>query len=171
MRYAVLATGPSMSQAVADAVRGLRVVVVNDAFRLAPWADALVAQDKAWWRENPEALKFSGRKFSTNKVAGVEFVPRPLRPCFNSGALATWVAHEVFGATEILLFGVDLHGSHYFGPHTKDLRNSNEKQFASFRKHFRTVGEMLRAKGVKVINCNPASRLTCFPISPPEAVL
>lgn len=168
MRYAVLATGPSMSQAVADAVRGLRVIVVNDAFRLAPWADALVAQDKAWWRENPDALQFAGRKFSTNKVAGVEFVPRPLRPCFNSGAVALHVA-RMLGATQILLCGVDLHGSHYFGPHTKGLKNSDEKQFASFRKHFKTVGEMLRAQGVEVINCNPASRLSCFPIKTLEA--
>src|SRR5262245_44079884 len=63
MRCAILATGPSMTQAVADSVAWFDlIVVVNDAFRLALWAHALAANDHAWWRRNPDSREFAGRK-------------------------------------------------------------------------------------------------------------
>ena len=56
MIFSILATGPSMSQAVADRARELgSVLAVNDAFELAPWADGLVANDINWWRARPHA--------------------------------------------------------------------------------------------------------------------
>lgn len=73
---AILASGPSMSAAVAAAVRGrCRVIAVNNqgvqtttlsgaivpAF--APWADVLYAADLLWWNQNRDAaLQFSGMK-------------------------------------------------------------------------------------------------------------
>jgi hypothetical protein len=42
---AVLASGPSMSAEVADALRGHRCIAVNYAVRLAPWAHMVVALD------------------------------------------------------------------------------------------------------------------------------
>lgn len=63
MKAIILATGPSMSQAVADSARGFgTVIAVSDAYRLAPWADCLVSADTAWWKHhNPD---FAGPKFS-----------------------------------------------------------------------------------------------------------
>lgn len=55
MLWILLAPGPSMSQALADSVRGHRVVAINNVYELAPWADCLAANDLSWWRKHPEA--------------------------------------------------------------------------------------------------------------------
>lgn len=82
---AVLASGPSMSLAVANAVReaGCRVIAVNNqgvatrktdgttVAALAPWADIMYAADQKWWHANrPEALKFKGRKVTITQNNG-----------------------------------------------------------------------------------------------------
>ena len=46
----LLAPGPSMSQALADSVRGCRVGAVTSALPLAPWAEFVAASDVSWWR-------------------------------------------------------------------------------------------------------------------------
>lgn len=167
--FAVLATGPSMSQATADAVRGrARVIVVSDAYRLAPWADALVSSDRAWWAAHPEAHQFAGRKFSGIKVDGCEQVRRtpPLKSGSNSGLLACDLATQL-GATRILLLGFDMQGSHFFGPHPEPLKNTQPARFEGFRAQF----AKWRPAGVKVLNCTPGSALRCFPSMNLEAAL
>jgi hypothetical protein len=160
--YAVLATGPSMSQDVADRVRHLRTVVVSDAFNLAPRADHLVSQDKAWWSANPAAFEFGGRKWSTNYIPDVERVPAGLIVTgSNSGLLALEVAKN-HGATRILMLGFDMHGSHYFGPHAEPLKNTTPSRFEVFQEQFRRWGKS--HPKIEVLNCNPASHLRCFPI-------
>jgi hypothetical protein len=82
---AVLASGPSMSREVAEAVRGkCRVIAVsNQAIpmlidgemhsALAPWADVLIASDRQWWIENREqALAFTGLKVTVEPPGGCE---------------------------------------------------------------------------------------------------
>ncbi|MGE0803096.1 MAG: hypothetical protein AB7O55_32750 [Lautropia sp.] len=150
-----------MSQATADRCRGLPTIVVSDAFRLAPWAVALVSTDHKWWIENPEAADFPGAKFSVNRIDRVRRVePNGLIGTdTNSGLLALHVALTVYRAARVLLFGFDMQGTHYFGPH-KTLPNTTESRFEVFRTQFSRY-----AKGVtaEVVNCTPASTLTCFP--------
>lgn len=161
--FAILATGPSMSQAVADAVRaaGVHAVAVSDAFRLAPWADALVSQDRAWWAHHQDALQFDGMKFAGQEVAGVNRVEPGgiITTGTNSGLLACHVAVTVFGATRLLLLGLDMKGSHYFGAHPQPLKNTTDARYAVMREQFRRWSH----KGVEVFNCTPGSALTCFP--------
>lgn len=166
--FAVLATGPSMSQEIADYVCGkCSAVAVCDAFRLAPWADALVCQDRNWWDRYPEALQFLGRKFSGAPVQHVE----TLRPdqefpsgC-NSGLLGMRVA-RLLGATRILLLGFDMQGTHYFGSHPEPLRNTTEERFSAFIRQFE------RWRGwPEVVNCTPGSALTRFPFATIEEAL
>lgn len=59
---AILATGPSMTQALADSLRKHRTIAVNHAFRVAPWADALVALDGGFFLE--EFKDFAGIRLS-----------------------------------------------------------------------------------------------------------
>lgn len=73
---AILASGPSMTPAVADAVWRARIptIAVNNQGvptrladgrtvpALAPWADVLYAADERWWREHPEASDFKGSR-------------------------------------------------------------------------------------------------------------
>lgn len=175
LTFAVLATGQSMNPETADFVRGkCHVITVSDAYKLAPWADALVSNDAKWWRSNPDALEFAGRRFSYEPVRGVEPIKgrHNFRYGINSGLQAMRVAWEVFGATRILLCGFDMHGSHYFGPHTavdpvtrRPLRNSDENRFAIHLRQFR------HWDGCEVVNCTANSALTQFPIEDIREVL
>jgi hypothetical protein len=161
--FAILCTGPSMSQAVADSVRHLRVVAVNNAYELAPWAEALAANDHAWWRKNPEARKFEGRKFSTNTILGVERLQAPMlvKSDSCSGVLALEVAKHL-GATRILLYGVDMRGSHYFGEYSNGLLNTTEERRKIHMRQFAAWG---RANpSIEVLNATPGSKLACFPM-------
>lgn len=159
---AILATGESMSPAVADSVVNCDVVIaVNDSYRLAPWADALAANDAAWWLAHPEAYRFAGRKFSANEILGVERVVSPgqLSSSSSSGVLAMEVA-LIFGANRILLLGFDMRGSHWFGSHPAPLKNTDPARFEIFKARMRDWG---RAHGgVEVVNCTPGSALECF---------
>lgn len=168
--FAVLATGPSLSQEIVDKVRGrCGAIAVSDAYKLAPWADALVSQDKAWWRHHMEALEFAGRKFigvPPDQIRGVEHAAGVISGC-NSGLLGCHVAVTVFKATRLLLLGLDLQGSHFFGFHPPGLKNTKPERFAVMRKQF----EQWPHKGVEVINCTPGSSLTCFPMATLEESL
>lgn len=166
MIAAILATGPSMSAAVAERAGAASeiVVAVNDSFRLAPWADALVAQDYAWWDEyRAETDRFLGRKFSGNRINGVEQVEYSGGTGTNSGALAIFVAATRFSASEILLFGFDMAGGHFFGEHPARLKGTSERRRATFQEQFFALRERLDALGVVVRNCTPGSLLKAFP--------
>jgi hypothetical protein len=165
--FAVLATGPSMSQAIADQVRGrCRAVAVNDAFRLAPWADALVGNDRRWWNTYPEALAFEGRKYCAFQLKGCELLkPMPAFPAGTNSGLQGCRVASMLGATKILLLGFDLSGSHYFGPHPKPLKNTTPARFKEFIRQFSGW------KGAPIVNCTPGSALTRFPFSTLEEEL
>jgi hypothetical protein len=161
---AILATGPSMSQAVADSVRGrCTVIAVSDAYRLAPWADVLVSSDRGWWRvHNPD---FAGRKLSGVPVDGIEQAPGHVSGS-NSGLIAIRVAVSM-GATRILLLGFDMGGSHFFGEHPAPLKNTTPQRFEVFKRQFADY----RPRGVEIINCTPGSALNCYPKMDLEAAL
>lgn len=179
---AVLASGPSMSQEVADRVKaaGIRAVTVNDTYRLAPWADMLYAADCRWWEANPEAatefggIKLVGQSGVTSPgvqvmmrsgTTGFDPDPRFVRTGGNSGYAAVHVAIHA-GASRILLCGFDMHGTHWFGPHTKRtpagrmLSNPHESSFATWRERF----SALNNRGAEIINCTPGSKLRAFPM-------
>lgn len=161
--WLVMATGPSMSPELAARAVGHNVVAVSDAYRLLPEAKALAASDAAWWRHYPEAAQFPGRRFTVGRnVDGAECMT--LATSTNSGLLGLHVA-RLLGATRIFLFGVDLTGSHYFGPHPTPLQNTQPHRFDMMRKDF------ARWTGVPVFNCSPISTLECFPFANPDDVL
>lgn len=162
--WAVLATGESMSQALADSVRGkCKVAAVSDAIKLAPWADILVSADGAWWRHNkPE---FEGPKYTLAKVPDTEIV-EDVPMGTNSGLVALRKVVSL-GATRVLLLGIDLHGTHYFGPHTGGLKNTSPQRMEVFRKQF----ESYKPKGVEILNCSAISHLTAYPKANLEQVL
>ena len=160
--WAVLATGPSMSKAIAGAVHGrCRVVAVSDAYRLAPWADVLVSADCAWWNEHPDALKFAGRKFSAYGGSNRGIEPFKAPSGANSGLLGLMVAVHL-GATKILLCGVDLHspGNHFFGRHPDNLKSTTADRLETFKAQFHRY----RPKGVDIVNCSPGSALKAYPM-------
>ena len=171
MIFAVLATGPSMSQAVADSVRDrCRVVAVSDAYRLAPWADAMASTDGKWWKAHPEAMEFRGRKFTAApdfiRLDGVERLP--VDTATNSGLLGLMVAVKL-GATRVLLCGLDMHspGQHFFGRHPAPLRHSEQRHLELHKRQFRAY----RPRGVEILNCTPGSALDAYPMADLNACL
>lgn len=162
MKFAVLATGPSLSSADVELIRGkLAVVAVSDAYRLAPWADALVSADAAWWKAHPNARDFAGLKFGAihdfNNVPYVE----PLHGAFglNSGLLGL-IAAVRLGAKEVYMLGFDMHSptQHFFGEHPKPLRSTTPDRMERFKRQFAAY----KPKGVKIINCTKGSALECY---------
>ena len=172
--------GPSLTPEDVDACRGrARVIAVNDAVRLATWADALMASDEKWWRYHNGVPEFSGWKFSLQPGAarfgvqvlkntgqsGLELSPWGLRSGWNSGAAAINLAVH-FGAAKILLLGYDMQRtpgkpSHWFGEHPAQIRATSP--YETFRAMFETMVEPLATLGVRVVNCSRATALDCFP--------
>ena len=167
MIYAILATGPSMSQALADSVRGkAKVIAVSDSYRLAPWADVLAASDRGWWRlHEPD---FEGKKLCGVPVHGIERIEGAVSGS-NSGLLAIQAAVQM-GAKTVLLLGYDMgasKGDHFFGSHPAPLRNTKPDRFEVFKKQF----SQYQPKGVRIWNCTEGSALTCYPMARLEDVL
>ncbi|EWS53278.1 hypothetical protein X551_03935 [Methylibium sp. T29] len=162
MVWVVLATGPSLNQSIADSVRGHNVVAVSDAYRLAPWADALASTDSAWWKQHPEALAFSGLKFGAmpdfRAIHGVERLH--VDTGTNSGLLGIMVAVKL-GARRVLLCGFDLKdpGNHFFGKHPKPLKSTKPERMEAFKRQFKNY----QPRGVQIINCTPDSALDVYP--------
>lgn len=163
MTWCVLATGASLTPAAVARVRHLPCIAVNNAWELAPWAQALCANDAAWWRVHPEARAFAGDQWCGSKVDGIQWM-KPARHCSthsNSGLRALDLAIHHYGATQVLLLGVDLAGPHYHPAHPAPLGNPNAVRFALFRNQFDNYAKHVR--GVEVVNCSPISTLDTFP--------
>lgn len=176
---AILASGPSMSQEVADAVHaaGVPAIAVNTTFRLAPWAWMVYAADAEWW-EHPthrDVFEHPGLKVTiggSRRLPGVHalrntgadgFDPEPgcVRTGSNSGYQAVHIAAQA-GARRILLCGFDMHGGHWHGDHPHGLRRNTTATFEKFRARFTTLVRPLRERGIDVVNVTPGSRLDCF---------
>lgn len=176
----VLATGETLTETVVDAVRAAHaaarcaVVAVNDAYRLAPWADMLYAADGLWWEFHWQrgAGEFRGLRVTAQRqvrypvtIAEVSghrgFDPRPgyIRTGGNSGYQALHVAAQL-GARKIVLCGLDMQGSHFFGPHPKPLNNTGS--YAHHILQFETLAKPLADLGVDVVNVSPRSALRAF---------
>jgi hypothetical protein len=162
MIFAVLATGQSLTQEVVDSLRDrVKVVAVSNAYRLAPWADAMVSCDASWWKNNREALDFEGRKFTIapdwQGFPDLERFPG-ITSGTNSGLLGLMVAVKL-GATRILMLGFDMHGTHFFGAHPLPLRNPSRDRFEVFKRQFGKY----QPRGVEILNCTPDSHLMAYP--------
>lgn len=179
-----IASGPSLTPDDVAYVRGrARVIVVNDNYRLAPWADVLYAADAGWWRVHRDAGAFAGLKYSIGSrgsglpksvvalrntgTGGLELHPTGLKTGRNSGYQAINLAVHL-GARRIVLIGYDMQPdargkAHWFGAHLAPLNQPSKQIFQSWRKAFPTLVAPLSTLGITVVNCSRVSALTCFP--------
>lgn len=180
--FALIGGGPSLTQEDVDAVRGhARVIAINDAYRLAPWADVLYAADAKWIDWHGGVPSFAGPKYSiegghvqattrpdwtvlrNTGLLGLETDPSGLRAGFNSGFQALNLAYHL-GATRVLLLGYDMKvgvdgRDHWFGSHPDGILSPYLQMIAAFD----SLVEPLKDAGVEVINCTPDSALKFFP--------
>lgn len=185
----VAATGPSLTADVAAACYRARVLAVNDAWRLLPWAEVLYSCDAAWWKVHNGCPDFAGERWTShspqlnNKAAdealpgyrlniiagksGDTFSGDPacLHYGNNSGFQGIGLA-ILFGARRIVLVGFDMRVGdrrHFFGSHPPPLRNSLDYELLI--PSFAHAAKHLPA-GVEILNATPGSALTCFPMKP-----
>ena len=156
------------------------MIVVNDAYRLAPWADVLYAADAKWWKwhqDVPDA-ELPARKYTLQKAAlvhrpsielltwdghaGLTQNPKYVRLGGHGGYQAINLAVHL-GAARIVLLGYDMqsgadgqdhfHGAHPDGTHLKYLYRMGA---------FKSLQLGLAAIDIPLVN---ASRVTAIPTS------
>lgn len=186
----VVASGPSAKDAPLAIVKGrARVIVINESYRLAPWADALYAADAEWWQRQKGLVEFRGLRVSQSDQAakyyrGIKLVrlkrvahlltePRGVIAAgsdnrvsgANSGFQALNLAAQ-FGARRIILVGYDMtidHGVHWHGPHGAGLRNPTVASLKRWREALDRAAPSFAAAGVEVLNASAISALTAYP--------
>ena len=174
-RFIVCASGGSLTQEDVDYCKGKgTVIVINNTYQLAPWADILFACDTRWWQAYPEALEFKGRKASIRyKHPEVEYWPSENRinglgedviyTGGNSGHQSINLAY-LLGASEIILLGFDMqftdNKAHWHGDHERGL--SQQHDFKGWIGHMNVLAGHLKKKGVQVYNCSRQTALECF---------
>lgn len=182
-----IGTGPSLTAADVEACLGrARVIVVNDAVKLAPWADVLYACDGKWVDHHKGVKSFTGPKYSmtvnrkkwpdwialrNDGVNGLCLDPTGLRTGRNSGYQAINLAVHL-GARQILLLGYDMSRhkgkGHFFGEHP---HNWSPSPYHAFLQAFSTLEQPLKDLGIEVINCSRRTALKVFPTLALETAL
>lgn len=175
---AIVASGESVSQEIVEQVRGrCRVIVVNNNFQIAPWADVLYACDGKWWSKYPDALRFPGLKVTQdanaakvhklNLVRLLDEKPEQSRISVtekgilarggNGGFQAINLAVQ-FGAMKQIWLGVDFCGDHWHGKH-EGLSNPREGSLKRWAVTLDAQAPILTSLGVEVVNCSEVSIL------------
>lgn len=166
--YIVCASGQSLTRADVNYCQGKgTVIVTNNTYQLAPWADVLWACDKKWWKAYPEAMKFKGRKISVqnSEVEQIKTLDKAglgLKQVHTGGNSGYQAINWAFiqGAKRIILLGFDMHGTHWHGKHVRGLNNCHP--FGQWIKAFNRMAKDFEKTDCEVINCTPDSALECF---------
>jgi hypothetical protein len=170
--------GPSLTPEDVATVQGrAHVIAINDAYKIAPFAEVLYAADARWWRHHAGVPSFKGFKYTLQAEArrwpgvqvlrntgqsGLERDARGLKTGRNGGYQAINLAVHL-GARRVLLLGYDMKSggkgkSHWFGDHPW----GSSSPYGSFLRCFETIVEPLQQAGVTVINCSRQTALTAF---------
>ena len=189
----LMATGPSLCRADTDAVasaaparrgRSLKVITVGEAWRAAPYADALYHADRAWWDAYAGAPAFPGLAITQDanggaacaeryglsvvtsvKAPGISTDPAVVNRGWNSGFQALQLAMHL-GAARVILLGFDM------GKAADGRKSWAQNRPASLVRHspyelfvraFTDAAPQVAAAGVEVLNASRVSALQCFP--------
>jgi hypothetical protein len=183
-----LASGPSLTQAIADKVKGRRTIVVNTSVNLAPWADVLFFTDSGWYEPRRDLVAgFEGLVISMSRTAkrekpdkvkrvqgigdptmgpGGGFPPQGapgIRQGRSSGHTAIALAIAL-GASRVVLVGYDMRvvdgREHCHGEYTgpRDL----DQYAREFVPAFAGWHADAEAVGVEILNATPNSAVTEF---------
>lgn len=178
----IVASGPSApSQPIDLAQHRCRVIVINNSWKLAPWADVLYASDLNWWQSGI-GRDFKGLKVSRSLYEGVHKVelkdqslPDRDHVEFNTmgtlgaGGTSAFQAMNLaiqFGSKRIAFVGLDARtdlGRHWHGDHGGRLGNPTRRTAAVWRDNFDAAAPQLAAAGISVTNCSSVSAITAYP--------
>ena len=186
----ILGGGPSLNLVDLNklgAHPGRRVIAVNCAYRVAPWADVLFYGDMSWLKTERERLRsFAGLKVTTcpahENEPGIHVVTKKTGPKgilwdpytvawnLSSGACAINIAVH-FGVHRIVLFGFDMHRSpegasnfHTWYP----PKPSQHNPYRRFLQAFDRIAADLASHRISVVNACPGSAISQWPIVSPD---
>ena len=174
----VVASGPSLTAEDVDYCRERAAVnVVNDNYKLAPWADVLYAADPEWWDLHQGAPSFQGLRVTQDAGAarrwrlhyiesvdrqGFSLEPGRIHRGDNSGFQALNIA-VLSSCAPIVLLGFDMKMSgsrrHWFGDHPGALNKGSPYQV--FASAFNEAAQ--RHPEFEIYNATRDSALECFP--------
>lgn len=162
-------------------LREKKVIAVNMAYTLAPWAPVVFFGDEGFWKNNTKQLQaHQGLKVSTNSrfrnSSEVQYIERDKIKRFglsknhhslcwnnNSGACAIDLAVHM-GAEKVVLLGFDMQlvegKSHWHQAYP----HQNNNPYLRHLKGFPDIAADAKQKGVEIVNCSTATALTVFPI-------
>ncbi len=182
----ILGGGPSLKAIDVNRLRGKgRVIAINAAFLIAPWADVLYIADLGCYRNfKDRAHLFEGEHFVTrSKISDVDpahnvkRVNKSLKMALSdeagtvvgqdSGSNSLNLAY-LFGASPIYLLGFDMTPGNWHDLHHKP---QDVKHFKTYTHYLTRMAPELARRGIEVFNCNPKSALTCFPFADLNEVL
>lgn len=187
-RCFVLCGGASLAAHV-DAVPYLkgRVIAVKHGVRLRPTADVAFFAGERPAEIAPPLLELFRGRYVVVRGRGHEVFPPtakrigrtatharlsddPTMVCgFDAGTSAINLA-VLFGASEIVLLGYDMVGGRWFSDRHY-LPNPPESDFIRHMTPLPAIAADAKRKGVRIVNCSPVSRVTCFERQPIEAFL
>jgi hypothetical protein len=195
MTAVCVADGPSLTFVDLAQVRHARhdgrvscVIVVNNAYQLAPWADVLYAADARWWGWHEGAATFPGRKIGLQSTIrsrwpavevwtfrgrrGLETqIPRGLRHGGHSGYQALNLAVQL-GGRRVLLLGYDCGIAEDGRARASAGHPVQQRQpYDTWAAAYLTMVAPLAAAGVAVLNCSRRTTITAFPVVPLEEAL
>lgn len=175
MTAVIIASGPSLTAEQVNHAKGKAfVIVVNNSYQLAPWADLLYACDEEWWDYyRPE---FSGLKYTINENAAKKYNlnlighntnikfstdKNLIATNCNSGFQAINLAYHL-GFRNLYLLGFDYKktGEHWHGRHPGAM-----DKFPNMNRWVTKISKAkpeMDAAGLKIINCSPDSAIECF---------
>lgn len=191
-----LASGPSLTQAVADEVRGRHTIAVNSSCSLAPWAEVLYFTDSSWYEQRRQivadwprlvvSMSPTAKRELPDKVRRVKglgdpgFQPVRFPPPGSdvilqgrsSGHTAISLA-VALGACRVVMLGYDMRvvdGKEHC--HAEYSGERDLRQYANdFVPAFAGWNDIAIAAGVEILNATPGSAVTEFPMVDLDEVL
>jgi len=179
----IVACGPSAARVDLEPFRSSKVIAVNEAWRLCPWADVLYAGDAEFWQAG-RSDGFRGLRVSAADWPGVERVSvegddlvldRP--GVVGAGGTSAFQALNLavqWGARRIGLVGVDCRlddGEHWHARTPAQRGALRQSAVDRWIKAFDRAAPVLVGLGVEVVNHSGASALTGFRKEPLPEVL
>lgn len=162
---------------MARARDAIRVIAINDAAYPCWFADVAYAADAHWWVAHRQLPGFPGLKVSIAQAghpplpAEISFLrntglegfdpdPTALRTGRNGGFQSVHLAAHL-GATRIVLVGFDMHGTHWFGEHPRELQKTLPI-YGEMIRYLEDLGTELGRLGLTIVNATPKSALQKF---------
>jgi hypothetical protein len=166
-----------------------RIIAIKEGVLLRPDADVLfLGGEKTPEIAMPLIPLFKGRYMVVRGKSDQELPPAvvrvtrakdhaklcdiPTHVCgLDSGTSAINLAYH-FGATEIVLLGYDMTGGRWFtGEWPHPMPTIPEEHFRRHMVPLAALAADAKAKGIRIVNCSPISRVTAFEKQPLEAFL